>query len=308
MKVFYAKFSTLFLIIGLLNPAQDAFGQNARRFEGDIAVTPLRGGVYMMVMEPAGNLGVSIGDDGAILIDSQFAPMTDKILAAIGELTDKPLRYVLNTHWHGDHTGSNANLGKKGYVIVAHDNVRVRMSAEQFHLFFRGGTPPSQIEARPVITFSESMTFHFNDDVIHVLHTPNAHTDGDSIYYFEKADILHTGDIFINRGFPVIDIGSDGSIKGQIEATNRALELVGPDTIIIPGHGPLADRDRMIEVRDMLIDVRSRVVSLIAQDMALEDIIAAKPLANLDSQWHEGFLKQDPFVTIIYQSETGIHE
>ena len=152
------------------------------------------------------------------------------------------------------------------------------------------------------------MTLHFNEDVVHVIHTPNAHTDGDSIYYFEKADVLHTGDIFINRGFPVIDIASDGTIKGQIEATNRALEFVGPDTIVIPGHGPLADRDRMIEVRDMLIDARSRIVSLIEQDMTLEDIIAAKPLADLDPQWHEGFLKQDPFVTIIHQRETGIRD
>ncbi len=284
--------------------AQPASAQG-RRFEGELEVTHLRGSVHLMVMEPAGNLGVSAGEDGAFIIDDQFAPMTGRIVAAVGELTEQPIKYVLNTHWHGDHTGSNENFGGMGYVIVAHDNVRARMNADQYHLVFKAGTPPHPDAALPVITFSESMTFHFNDDVIHVIHVPNAHTDGDAIYYFEKADVMHTGDAFINRGYPLIDIASGGTVKGQIEATNTMLEWVGPDTIIIPGHGPLADRARMIEIRDMLVAARAAVVELLDRGMSLEEILAAKPLAELDEEWAQGIVKGKLFTRIVYQSETG---
>lgn len=293
-----------FIVMSLTLVVQPASAQG-RRMEGDLEVTHVRGSVHMMVMEPAGNLGVSAGADGAFIIDDQFAPMAGRIVSAVGELTEQPIKYILNTHWHGDHTGSNENFGNMGHIIVAHDNVRVRMSSDQYHLVFRAGTPPHPEAALPVITFSESMTFHFNDDVIRVLHVPSAHTDGDAIYYFEKADVMHTGDAFINRGFPLIDIASGGSIKGQIEATNKMLELVGSDTIIIPGHGPLADRARMIEIRDMLVDARGAVVRLLEQGMSLEQILAEKPLAELESEWGQGIVKGRLFVRIIYQSETG---
>jgi glyoxylase-like metal-dependent hydrolase (beta-lactamase superfamily II) len=149
------------------------------------------------------------------------------------------------------------------------------------------------------------MTFQFNDDVIYVIHVPAAHTDGDAIFYFEKADVMHTGDAFINRGFPLIDIASGGTIKGQIEATNKMLELVGSDTIIIPGHGPLADRERMIEIRDMLVQARNAVVKYLEQDMSLDEILAERPLAGLEAEWGQGIVKGRLFVRIIYQSETG---
>ena len=297
-------FGTIFFLLVLPVLWSSAFAQG-RRMEGELTVTPLRGSVYLMVMEPAGNLGVSVGEDGAFLIDDQFAPMTGRIHAAIAEFTDQPLRYVLNTHWHGDHTGSNANFGAAGHVIVAHDNVRVRMSSDQYHLFFKAGSPPSPPEALPVITFSASMTFHFNGDVIRLEHVPDAHTDGDAIFYFEKADVMHTGDAFINRGYPLIDIASGGSIAGQIEATNRMLEMIGPDTIVIPGHGPLADKVRMTAIRDMLIAARAAVAELIDQGLSLDEIIAAEPLDDLDPEWGQGFVRAKAFVTIIYQSETG---
>jgi cyclase len=282
-----------------------AASAQGRRMEGDLIVTPVRGSVYLMEMEPAGNLGVSVGEDGAFIIDDQFAPMTERIVDAVAELTDQPIKYVLNTHWHGDHTGSNENLGDLGYTIVAHDNVRARLNSDQYHLVFKQGTPPHPASALPVITFSETMTFHFNDDTIRVIHVPPAHTDGDSIFYFEKANVMHTGDAFINRGFPLIDIASGGSIKGQIEATNKMLEFVGPDTIIIPGHGPLADRARMIEIRDMLATARAAVVKLLEQGMSLDEILAAKPLAHLDEEWGQGIVKSRLFTRIVYQSETG---
>ena len=276
-----------------------------RRFEGPLETVPLRGSVYMMVMEPAGNIGVSAGAGGAFVIDDQFAPMTERIIAAVAELTDQPIAFVANTHWHGDHSGSNENFGRVGYTIVAHENVRARLNSIQYHLFFKTGTRPRPPDALPVITYDDRMTFHLNDEVIEVIHVPVAHTDGDSAFYFREANVLHTGDAFINRGYPLIDIASGGSVKGLIEAANQMLEIVDDETIIIPGHGPLADRARMIEIRDMLADARERVVALIDQGMGLNDIKAAKPLATLDPEWGQALIKGRAFVTIIYQSETG---
>ena len=276
-----------------------------RKMEGDIESVQVRDNIYMFVMEPAGNVGVSVGEDGVALVDDQFAPMTERIQIAVAELTDKPIRYVFNTHWHGDHTGSNQNFGKQGPIIVAHDNVRQRMSAEQFHLFFKARSPASPPEALPVITFNDTMTFYFNGDVIEVVHMPNAHTDGDSVFHFRNVDVIHTGDVFINRGYPLIDIASDGSIQGQITATNRLLDMMGPDTIVIPGHGPLADKARVLAIRDMLVTARMSVAELISQGKTLDEIIAAKPLAELDPEWGQGFVRAKYFVRIIYQSETG---
>ena len=276
-----------------------------RKMEGDVTSVRVRDNIYMFVMEPAGNVAVSVGEDGVAIVDDQFAPMTKRINTAVAELTDKPVRYVFNSHWHGDHTGGNRNLGKQGPVIVAHDNVRQRLSTEQFHLFFKARSAASPPEALPVITFNDSMTFYFNSDVIDVVHMPDAHTDGDAVFHFRNADVIHAGDVFINRGYPLIDIASGGSIKGQIAATNRILEMMGPDTIIMPGHGPLADKARVTAIRNMLLTAWVTVADLIIQGKTLEEIVAAKPLAELDPEWGQGFVKAKTFITIIYQSETG---
>jgi cyclase len=276
-----------------------------RKMEGDIETVHVRDNIFMFVMEPAGNVAVSVGEDGVAIVDDQFEPMTQRINAAVAELTDKPIRYVFNSHWHGDHTGGNRNFGKQGPVIVAHDNVRQRMSAEQFHLFFKARSAASPLEALPVITFNDTMTFYFNGDVIDVVHVPAAHTDGDAVFHFRNADVIHAGDVFINRGYPLIDIASGGSIKGQIAATNRILEMMDPDTIVIPGHGPLADKGRVVAIRDMLVKAWISVADLIIQGKSLEEIIAAEPLAELDSEWGQGFVRAKTFIEIIYQSETG---
>lgn len=294
----------LFFTLPLAASVDDAEAQG-RRLEGPLEVVPLRDNLSMLVMEPAGNVLVSVGDDGVALIDDQFAPMTPRIKAAVAELSDQPIRYLFNTHWHGDHTGGNGNFGRDGVVIVAHDNVRERLTTEQFHLVFKARSAPRTPEHLPVITFNDTMTFYFNGDVIDVVHVPVAHTDGDAIFYFRNADVMHTGDAFINRGYPLIDIASGGTIKGQIEATNRMLELIGDNTIIIPGHGPLADKRRMTEIRDMLVTARQKVVELIDQGLDARAIKAADPLAELNPVWEEGFVKSRAFVNIIYQSETG---
>ena len=276
-----------------------------RLMKGELEVVPLRDNLTLLVMEPAGNVLVSTGADGVMLIDDQFAPMTLRINDAVQELGGNDIVYLFNTHWHGDHTGGNTNFGELGVTIVAHENVRKRLTEEQFHLLFKARSAPRPSEALPVITFNDQMTVYFNDDIIDIMHVPVAHTDGDAIYYFRNADVMHTGDAFINRGYPLIDVASGGSIKGQIEATQRMIDLAGPATVIVSGHGPLADRDRLIAVRDMLTTARENVAALIEQGMTLKEIKAAEPLKELDAEWGTGFLKARAFVTIIYQSETG---
>jgi len=276
-----------------------------RLMEGELEIVPLRDNLSMLVMEPAGNMLVSTGADGVMLIDDQFAPMTQRIRTAVDELGGTDLVYLFNTHWHGDHTGGNGNFGELGVTIVAHDNVRKRLTEEQFHLMFKARSAPRPPEALPVITFNDRMTFYFNGDIVDVVHVPVAHTDGDAIYYFRNADVMHTGDAFINRGYPLIDIASGGSIKGQIEATQKMIDLAGPDTLVVSGHGPLADRERLIAVRDMLTTARENVVALIGQGKTLREIKDARPLDELDAEWGTGFLKARAFVTIVYQSETG---
>jgi glyoxylase-like metal-dependent hydrolase (beta-lactamase superfamily II) len=273
-----------------------------QREDGELTSTPVRGGVHVLVMGAAGNVGLSVGRDGAFLIDDQFAPMAPKIRAAVAKLTDQPVRYVLNTHWHGDHSGGNAAFGREGVVIVAHDNVRTRMSAEYFSSFFKARVPPSPAEALPVITFSDRMTFHFNDDTIRVMHVPDAHTDGDALFYFEKADVLHAGDVFVLYGYPFIDLESGGSVSGMLAGLDRILALVGPDTMVIPGHGPVVRRERVQAFRAMLATSRDRVQALKAGGRSLEQVIAAKPLAEFDLEWGRSFVKSDQFVTTLYKS------
>jgi len=273
-----------------------------QRMEGDLTSTPVRGSVHVLVMPAAGNVGVSVGKDGVFMIDDQFAPMAPKISAAVAKLTDKPVRYLLNTHWHGDHSGGNAIFGGQGIAIVAHDNVRTRMSAEHFNAFFKSTTPPAPPEALPVITFSDRMTFHFNDDTIRVIHIPGAHTDGDAVFYFERADVLHAGDVFVLYGYPFIDLSSGGSTAGMIAGLDQILGLIGPETLVIPGHGPVVARARVEAFRAMLATSRERVLRLISEGKTLEQVIAAKPLTDFDLEWGKSFIKVDQFVTTLYNS------
>jgi glyoxylase-like metal-dependent hydrolase (beta-lactamase superfamily II) len=273
------------------------------RMDGELTSAPVRGSVHVLVMPSAGNVGVSAGPDGAFVIDDQFAPMVPKITAAIAKLTDQPIRYVLNTHWHGDHTGGNAALGKEGYVIVAHDNVRSRMSKEHFNAFFNSKTPPSPPEALPVITFNDQITFHFNGDTVRVIHLAEAHTDGDAVFYFQKADVLHAGDVFVRYGYPFIDLSSGGSTAGMIAGLDAILKVIGADTLVIPGHGAVARRADVQQFRDRLAEARGRVVRLIRDGKSLEEIVAANPLADYDADWGQGFVKAPQFIKTLFESE-----
>ncbi len=267
--------------------------------EVEIKVQQLTDHVYMLEGR-GGNIGLSIGDDGVFMIDDQFAPLTAAILNAIGKITDQPVRFVLNTHWHGDHTGGNENLGNAGALIVAHDNVRERMSSEQFRKLVGGSTPPSPVAALPVVTFNDRVSFYLNGDEIQAFHVAPAHTDGDSMIYFSSADVLHMGDVFFNKRFPFIDVDLGGSVDGTIAAVDLALAMTTDETKIIPGHGPLANHQDLTEYRDILSTIRDRVAGMLAEGKTLEETLALQPTADFDDQWNWNFIKGDDLVELMY--------
>jgi cyclase len=258
-------------------------------------------GVYML-KGAGGNIGLSIGPNGSLVIDDQYAPLSDKILAAIKALTPDPVRFVVNTHWHGDHTGGNANLAKTGAFLVAHENVRKRMGSEQFIAMFNQKVPASPEAALPVVTFAEGVTFHWNGDEVRAFHVAPAHTDGDTVVQFVKADVVHMGDCFFNGNFPFIDSSSGGKVDGIVAAADRVLGGVTDKTKIIPGHGPVASKADLQAYRDTVKSVRDRVAKLKAEGKTKEAAVAAKPTAEFDAKWGQGFIKPDVFVGLVYDS------
>jgi cyclase len=263
-----------------------------------IVDTDLGNGIHMLAGQ-GGNLGVSVGPDGVLLIDDEFAPLTEKITAAIRKLSPEPVRFVINTHFHGDHTGGNENFGQAGAIIVAQDNVRLRMSTEQFNQVFNRRTPPSPEKALPVVTFNDAVTFHWNGEEIYVFHVLNAHTDGDAIIQFKKANVVHTGDVLFNGRYPIIDVDGGGSVKGMIAAADRILSMIDDHTQLINGHGPVADKKALQSYRDMLADISGKISAMLAKGKTLDEIKAAKPTAAYDAVWGQGFMKPDLFVEIL---------
>ncbi len=265
----------------------------------EIQTTALRGGTHLLT-GAGGNIVASVGDDGAFIVDDQFAPLTDKIRAALTKLGDKPLRFVINTHWHGDHTGGNESLGKAGAVIVAHDNVRKRMSVEQFLLGEK--VPASPAAALPVVTFASDVTLHLNGDSVHTWHVAKAHTDGDALVKFERANVLHMGDIYFNGLYPFIDASSGGGIDGFLAAIERGLALSDEDTIVGPGHGAVSNRAELAAYGIMLKDYRDRIAALKADGKTLAQVIEAKPTAATDEALGKVFVTPEQLVTAIYET------
>lgn len=262
------------------------------------------GNVHMLVGR-GGNIGLSVGEDGAFLVDDQFAPMVGQIRAAVERLTDKEVRFVVNTHWHGDHTGGNERFGVAGAVIVAHENVRKRMSVEQFSSFFNRTTAASPAKALPVITFTRDVTFHWNGDEVKIFYVGPAHTDGDVVVHFVGADVVHMGDTFFKGRYPYLDLDSGGSVAGVLAAIDRVLEIVGEETKIIPGHGALAGRADLVQYREVISAVHERVRELVDEGKSLEECIAAKPGAEWDETWGSGFINPETFVRLVYASVTA---
>ena len=267
--------------------------------EVQIETVPVAGSVHMLIGQ-GGNIGVSAGEDGVFMIDDQFAPLTEKIQAAVAEISDQPIRFVVNTHWHYDHTGGNENMGKAGAIIVAHNNVRKRMSSGGLIEFFDNQIPPAPKAALPVITFADSVTFHLNGDELHVFHVPPAHTDGDSIIYFKKANVVHMGDLYFNGLYPFIDASSGGSVDGVIAAGEKVLAMTDDQTKIIPGHGPLSNRAELATYVKMLKDIRAKVGALVEAGKSLEEVQAAKPTAAWDEPWGTVFINPEQFTGIVY--------
>jgi len=263
----------------------------------EIRTEKLSDTVYML-MGAGGNIGLSVGDDAVFLVDDQFAPLTPKILAAIKAITPQPVRFVLNTHWHFDHTGGNENMGQAGALIFAHENVRKRMSTDQFIEAFKLKQPASPRGALPVVTFTDTVSFHLNGDSVVVFHVAPAHTDGDAMVMFTKANVVHTGDVFVSAGFPFVDRSSGGTIHGIIAATERLLTVTDAQTKIIPGHGPLADRTRLKAYHDMLVVMRDRMRKEIAAKHTVDQVLTSKITAEYDTEWPNG---RERFLRILFQ-------
>jgi cyclase len=262
----------------LVSGAAFAQGQQQDFSAVQIKTHQVAGNVYYLEGQ-GGNVGLLVGDDGVLMIDDQFAPLSEKLLAAIRALSDKPIRMLINTHVHGDHTGGNENFGKLGIDIVAHDNVRVRLA--------RGvnNGPPSPAAALPVVTFGDSMSMHLNGETVTVGKLPPSHTDGDAYIHFARADVIHTGDTFRTVGYPGVDFNNGGSVKGTIEALQALFDMAGPNTKILPGHGVVVTRAEVAAFRDLTVELQKRFTDLVRQGMTLEQVVAAKPTADLDAKY-----------------------
>ncbi len=272
-----------------------AHGQSS---QVEIEVHKLTEQIYMLTGK-GGNIGVSVGVDGVFMIDDQFAPLTSKILTAIKSITDKPVAYVFNTHWHGDHTGGNVNMANEGAVIVAHQNVRKRMSFEQLMKVEKKQRVSEK--SLPVITFTEDMMYYFNEEEVFISHIHEAHTDGDALVYFTKNNVLHMGDAYFQGKFPYIDIASGGSIDGYIEGIKKAIVLINDDTKVIPGHGQLSNKSEMKSYINMLKILRKRVMDEISLGKSLEQV---KANVNLTKEFrsYNGWITEEKIRVSIYKS------
>jgi len=255
-----------------------------------------------MLIGAGGNIGVSAGQDCVFMIDTSYAPLADKIKAAVAAVSGKPIKYVVNTHWHQDHVGGNENFVKAGATVVAHENVRKRVSTEQFVKLLNKTVPPLPESALPVITFSRNVTFYLNGNEIFVFHIARAHSDGDAIVHFKKSNVIHMGDIYFNGTYPFIDLSAGGSINGMIAAVKRILLLCDQNTKVIPGHGHLSNKAELEEYLKMLVTVRDRIAREIKAGKPLDAVIASQPTRDLDPTLGKGFMKPEQFVKIVYES------
>lgn len=294
MRMSFVCAVSLFSTVALANPAEP---------EG-LTTTKLAEGFYL-ITGPGGNIALDVGKDGVFLVDDQVKPMAPNLKAEIAKVTKEAVRFVVNTHWHGDHTGGNQAMGEAGAVIVAHDNVRKRLSSEQVIAAMHKKVPPSPEKALPVITFADAVTFHLNGDELQVFHVEPAHTDTDSMVYWKKRDILHMGDVYFSSGYPFIDTSTGGHAEGYITAADRVLQLIGDKTRIIGGHGPVGDKKKLKAYRDMLATIRDRVKKAVADGKSLAEVQAQRPTSEFDAQWGAGFINAKEIVDTFYKDLGG---
>jgi len=269
----------------------------------DFSTTEVAPGIYMLMGVggfTGGNIGLSIGDDGVVMIDDSMPPLLGKMKAAIKSVTKDPVDFLINTHVHGDHTGNNQNMGNDGTRIVAHENLRINMLTKGLQT--KEGNKPMPKAALPVITFSHAMSFHLNGEDLKIFHVENAHTDGDAVIHYKNANVIHTGDTMFNGMFPYIDINNGGSVDGYIAAQQKVFSMSNEQTKIIPGHGPLADRKQLKQALDMLIDARELIADLITKGKSENDVVKANPLKKYHEQWNWQFITTEKMTRQVYKS------
>jgi cyclase len=262
-----------------------------------VKVTKVAGN-YHTVEGSGGMIGALIGPDGIFLVDSQFAPLTDKIVAALKQVSDRPIRYLVNTHVHGDHTGGNENFAKLGVTVLSRDELRARLATPG-----RGGPPPAA--SLPLITYRSPVTFHMNGEDVQLIPVPAAHTDGDTMVYFPTADVIMTGDFYRSAGYPNIDRANGGSLKGMLDGLNAVVNLAKPTTKIVPGHGAMVDKTAVAAHRDLIIALRDRVAKLVQQGQTLEQVTAAKVNADYDAKVPQPGTTGERFIGQLYAELQG---
>lgn len=289
----------LTFVIGAAVAATATNASAQRNFDNvEITAEEIAPGIAVL-FGAGGNIGVSHGDDGTILVDDQFAPLTGKIQAAVAQLGASPVEYLINTHWHGDHTGGNENLGKAGATIFAHDNVRVRLAEGRPE----GNRPiaPAPKEALPVVTYGQGVTLHVNGDTVDVIFLGGGHTDGDSIVHWREDNVVHMGDLYFKiPGYPFIDVRSGGNVINAMNSLDQVIRMTDDETKIIPGHGPMSNKAELVAYRAMIGEAVNLVRALKDGGSTADEAVAAKPLAGFDRG--EGFISADAFVRAIYQS------
>ncbi len=288
----------IFVIVAL---AVAAAAQQENFDKVEIKVHKAAEGVYMLE-GAGGNIGVSVGEDGIVIVDDEFAPLAPKIQAALKGITDKPVRFVLNTHYHGDHVGGNEPFAKAGSTVIAQENVRKRM-AEGSQTKSFGKRPPAAKDALPIITFNDRLTVHLNGEDIRAIHFPAGHTDGDSVIFFPRANVVHMGDDFVTYGFPFVDVENGGSVSGMIAGCEKVLASVPADAIFIPGHGPLSKADDVRKFLAMLTDTRAAVAQAVMKKMTPAQMKEQKILAKWDNLG-QGFIKTDDWIDVLYDDVT----
>lgn len=288
------KFMAFCIVFAVLAFPRQTSAQNFDTVE--IKTTKITESIYMLEGS-GGNIGALVGRDGIILIDDQFAPLTDKIKKALAKLSDKPVKFVINTHFHFDHTGGNENFGGEGIIIVSQENNRRRLTTDQFIAAFKMDQKAAPYDALPKVTFTESVTFHMNGETVQVFHVKNAHTDGDAIIHFKESNVFHTGDVFVRYGLPFIDQPNGGSIDGMIKAIDQLLLVTDDQSKIIPGHGALSGKKDLLDYKNMLTTVRKRIAEGIKKGKTLKQIIDSNPTKEFKSA-----MEKPVFIKSVYDS------
>src|SRR5687768_77189 len=289
----------LVLLVLLVLIAVPVKAQQPDYSQVQIKATKVAGNVYMLE-GAGGNIGVSVGADGILIVDDQFAPLAEKIKASLQSLNPGKLRFILNTHFHGDHTGGNVAFGPEG-TIIAHDNVRKRLSTDQYSSIFKMTTKASPKEALPVITFNHSLTVHFNGEEIRAIHFPQGHTDGDSVIFFTASNVVHLGDDFFAGRFPFVDLGSGGTVEGLARNIGEILGKLPPGVKLIPGHGPISTADDLKLYHRMLVETTDIVRKKMAAGKTLAEI-KAEGFPEEWKSWGTGFIKTDAWIETIHTS------